>query len=105
MTFLHLEKGKSFGEIYKTDNEYLHWLETTDRFFKIDFDELKQLYPEVKESLDIPIFERKIDFGKYKGQTFNDIKEDIPYLQWLISIEKISNEEFKLLTSTSESLK
>ena len=98
-------KGKSFGEIYKTDNQYLHWLETTDRFFKIDFDELKQLYPEVKESLDIPIFERKIDFGKYKGQTFNDIKEDIPYLQWLISIEKISNEEFKLLTSTSESLK
>ena len=55
-------KGKSFGEIYKTDNQYLHWLETTDRFFKIDFDELKQLYPEVKESLDIPIFERKIDF-------------------------------------------
>ena len=98
-------KGKSFGEIYKTDNQYLHWLETTDRFFKIDFDELKQLYPEVKESLDIPIFERKIDFGKYKGQTFNDIKEDIPYLQWLIPIEKISNEEFKLLTSTSESLK
>lgn len=98
-------KGKSFGEIYKTDNQYLHWLETTDRFFKIDFDELKQLYPKVKESLDIPIFERKIDFGKYKGQTFNDIKEDVLYLQWLISIEKISNEEFKLLTSTSESLK
>lgn len=81
-------KGKSFGEIYKTDNQYLHWLETTDRFFKIDFDELKQLYPKVKESLDIPIFERKIDFGKYKGQTFNDIKEDVPYLQWLISIER-----------------
>lgn len=97
-------KGKSIGEIYKIDNQYLHWLETTDRFFKIDFDELKQLYPEVKEVLDISIFERKINFGKYKGQTFNDIKEDIPYLQWLVSIEKISNEEFNLLTSTSESL-
>lgn len=81
-------KGKSLGEIYKIDNKYLHWLETTDRFFKIDFEELKQLYPEVKESLDIPIFERKINFGKYKGQTFKDIKEDIPYLQWLVSIEK-----------------
>ena len=97
-------KGKSLGEIYKIDNKYLHWLETTDRFFKIDFEELKQLYPEVKESLDIPIFERKINFGKYKGQTFKDIKEDIPYLQWLVSIEKRSKDEFMLLTSTSELL-
>ena len=24
-------KGKSFGEIYKIDSQYLHWLETTDR--------------------------------------------------------------------------
>ena len=33
-------KGKSFSEIYKIDYQYLNWLETTDRFFKIDFEEL-----------------------------------------------------------------
>lgn len=40
-------KGKSFGEVYKIDPQYLCWLETTDRFFKIDFEELKRLFPEV----------------------------------------------------------
>ena len=40
-------KGKSFGEVYKIDNQYLYWLDTTDRFFKIDFEELKRLFPEV----------------------------------------------------------
>ena len=40
-------KGKSFGEVYKIDPQYLYWLETTDRFFKIDFEELKRLFPEV----------------------------------------------------------
>jgi hypothetical protein len=40
-------KGKSFGEVYKIDPQYLYWLETTDRLFKIDFEELKRLFPEV----------------------------------------------------------
>ena len=91
-------KGKSFGEIYKIDYQYLYWLETTDRFFKIDFKELKQLYPDIEERTNISIGDRNIDFGKYKGKTFNDIKNDVPYLEWLLSIGKISYEDFELLT-------
>ena len=41
-------KGKSFGDIYQKDSQYLRWLETTDRLFKIDFEELEQLYPNVE---------------------------------------------------------
>lgn len=92
-------KGKSFGEIYKIDNQYLYWLETTDRFFKIDFEELKQLYPDVEERTNIFIGDRSVDFGKYKGKTFNAIKNDVPYLEWLVSIGKISHEDFELLTT------
>ena len=33
-------KGKSLGDIYKMDYQYLYWLETTDRLFKIDFKSL-----------------------------------------------------------------
>ena len=92
-------KGKSFGDIYKMDYQYLYWLETKDRFFKIDFEELKRLYPNIEKTLDISISERIIDFGKYKGQTFNDIKDDVSYLEWLVSIGKISIEDFNLLTT------
>lgn len=92
-------KGKSFGEIYKIDNQYLHWLEKTDRFFRIDFEELKQLYPNIGKEISISIGDRIIDFGKYKGQKFNDIKEDTSYLKWLVSVNKISIEDFKLLTT------
>lgn len=28
-------------------------------------------------------------FGKYKGKKFNDIKDDLSYLEWLVSIDKI----------------
>lgn len=92
-------KGKTFGDIYQIDYQYLHWLETTDRLFRVDFEELKQLYPNIEKPLDISISDRKIDFGKYKGQRFNDIKDDTPYLEWLVSIGKISIEDFKLLTT------
>ena len=85
--------------IYKMDYQYLYWLETTDRLFKIDFKELKRLYPNVEKTLDISISERIIDFGKYKGQKFGDIKDDISYLEWLVSIGKISIEDFNLLTT------
>ena len=91
-------KGKSLGDIYKMDYQYLYWLETTDRLFKIDFKELKRLYPNVEKTLDISISERIIDFGKYKGQKFGDIKDDISYLEWLVSIGKISIEDFNLFT-------
>ena len=90
---------KSLGDIYKMDYQYLYWLETTDRLFKIDFKELKRLYPNVEKTLDISISERIIDFGKYKGQKFGDIKDDISYLEWLVSIGKISIEDFNLLTT------
>ena len=91
--------GKSLSDIYKIDYQYLYWLKKADRFFRIDFDELKRLYPDVEKSLDIPISERVIDFGKYKGKKFGDIKDDVFYLKWLISIDKISIEDFNLLTT------
>ena len=97
-------KGKSFGEIYKLDYQYLHWLETTDRFFKIDFEELRRLYPNVENSSVISITEKIIDFGKYKGKKFSDIINDTSYLEWLVSIEKLSIEEFRLLTTNKYNL-
>ena len=38
-------------------------------------------------------------FGKFKGKKFGDIKDDTAYLEWYVSIGKISIEEFKLLTT------
>ena len=43
--------GKCFLEIYKIDSQYLHWLETTDRLFRIDFDKLKELCPDAENSI------------------------------------------------------
>lgn len=37
--------------------------------------------------------------GNIKGQKFGDIKDDISYLEWLVSIGKISIEDFNLLTT------
>lgn len=91
-------KGKTIGDIYQIDNQYLHWLETTDRFFKIDFEELKCLHPNTEQFSDVSIWNKTINFGKYKGQKYNDIKDDIPYLEWLVSIDKITIEDFKLIT-------
>jgi len=91
--------GKTFGDVYKADSQYLHWLVSTDRLFKIDFEELKQLYPEVENNLPKSILDKVIEFGKYKGQKFDDIKDDIPYLEWLVSIGKISAEDLKQLTA------
>ena len=94
-------KGKSLSDIYKVDSQYLYWLETTDRFFKIDFEELKKRFPDVENTSCISsISEKKINFGKYKGKTFFEIKNDIPYLEWLLSIGKISKEDFNILTTT-----
>ena len=92
-------KGKSLGDIYTTDYQYLYWLETTDRFFKIDFEELEQLYPNIGKPSDISISERIIGFGKYKGKKFSEIKDDISYLEWLASIGKTSNHDFNSLTA------
>lgn len=90
-------KGKSFGEIYEIDSQYLLWLETKDRFFKIDFEELKRLYPDVEKMSDVLISDKIINFGKYKGKKYKDIKDDIQYLEWLVSIGKLSVEDMKLL--------
>ena len=91
-------KGKTIGDIYQIDYQYLHWLETTDRFFKIDFEELKRLHPNTEQFSNISILDKTINFGKYKGQKYNDIKDDIPYLEWLVSIDKITIEDFGLIT-------
>ena len=49
-----------------------------------------------------PIEQRKIDFGKYKGLTYRDIKEDRTYLEWLVSINKLSREDLdNLLTEVN----
>lgn len=92
-------KGKSFGEVYVIDSQYLHWLEKTDRLFRIDFNELKQLFPDTEKPRDKYIGERIITFGKYKGLKFNDIKNNISYLEWLVSINIISIEDFNSLTT------
>lgn len=92
-------KGKSLLEVYKVDYQYLYWLANSDRLYKIDFEELKQLCPDVEQSISGSIGERIINFGKYKGKRFEDIKKDTQYLEWLVSIEKISIEDYKLLTS------
>ena len=92
-------KVKALMYIYKIDYQYLYWLTTTDRFFKIDFEELKKSYPDIEKHLEMSISDRIIDFGKYKGQKFSDIKDDVSYLEWLVSIEKISKEDFNLLTT------
>ena len=92
-------KGKTFGEIFKIDSQYLHWLESTDRLFRIDFDELNSLYPNNKMKASTSILEKIIDFGKYKGKKYKDIKEDISYLNWMVSIKKLTEEDFKLIIS------
>lgn len=92
-------KGKSLSDVYNMDCQYLYWLEATDRFFKVDFEELKRLHPNAEKTLDISISEKIINFGKYKGKQFCEFKDDIPYLEWLVSIEKISIEDFKILTT------
>ena len=91
-------KGKSFGEVYRIDIQYLHWLEASDRLFRIDFEELKQLYPNAEIQEEKPISDKVLDFGKYKGKTLNEIKHDTFYLEWMVSIGKLSNEELKALT-------
>lgn len=91
-------KGKTIGDVYKIDNKYLYWLETTDRFLKIDFEELKRIYPNVEQDSDLSISERTIEFGKYKGKKYKDIKDDIPYLKWLVSRDIITSDDFKLIT-------
>ena len=54
----------------------------------------------MSKKLWIYLFQKRIiDFGKYKGQKFGDIKDDISYLEWLVSIGKISIEDFNLLTT------
>lgn len=89
-------KGKTYGEIYKIDSQYLHWLERSDRTFKVDFESLEELYPDVEKDV-THIGDKIIDFGKYKGKRFNDIKEDTAYIEWLVSINKISIAEFEML--------
>ena len=61
--------------------------------------ELIQLYPNVESPSNVPISEKIIDFGKYKGKKFGDIKDDSSYLEWFVSIGKLSIEEFILLTT------
>ena len=67
--------------------------------FKIDFDTLERLYPDVDKDVGVCIGNKIIDFGKYKGKSYNEIKEDVAYLEWLVSIKKISIEELKVLTT------
>lgn len=51
-------KGKSLSDVYNMDCQYLYWLEATDRFFKVDFEELKRLHPNAEKTLDISISEK-----------------------------------------------
>lgn len=91
--------GKSLGEIYEIDAQYLLWLVKKNKSFRVDFSELKNLYPNVK--IQVPsstIMDRIINFGKFKGKKYSEIKNETNYLKWLVSINKLSSEEFSLLT-------
>ena len=88
-------KGNTFGEIYEKDPQYLYWLESTDKLLKIDFEGLNLLYP----NNSISILERIIDFGKYKGKKYKEIKDDTSYLNWMVSIERLTKEEMNLIIS------
>lgn len=90
-------KGKSIGEVYKEDSQYLSWLTSQDIYYKIDFEELERLYPKYEEKTETAIMEKEINFGKYKGKKYGDIKGDVGYLEWLLSINKLTEEEFNLL--------
>ena len=62
-------KGKSLGDIYTTDYQYLYWLETTDRFFKIDFEELEQLYPNIGSPRIYPFPKELLALENIKGKS------------------------------------
>jgi len=81
-------KGKTIAEIYKIDCQYLHWLETTDRFFKVDFEELKHLYPDIERYSDVSILDKTIDFGKYKGKNIVTLKTIFLILNGLFQLTK-----------------
>lgn len=81
-------KGKTIAEIYKIDCQYLHWLETIDRFFKVDFEELKHLYPDIERYSDVSILDKTIDFGKYKGKNIVTLKTIFLILNGLFQLTK-----------------
>ena len=81
-------KGKTLADIYKIDCQYLHWLETTDRFFKVDFEELKRLYPDIERYSDVSILDKTIDFGKYKGKNIVILKTIFLILNGLFQLTK-----------------
>ncbi len=69
-------------------------------YSKLTLRELEQLYPNVKKKFtDISIRERVVDFRKIQRKSYNDIKNDISYLEWLVTIKKLSIEDFKSLTT------
>ena len=52
-------KGKTFGDIYKIDYQYLHWLEKTDRLFKVNFEELKTIISRCRKIRKIYLLQTK----------------------------------------------
>ena len=75
--------GKCFVEIYKIDSQYLHWLETTDRLFRIDFDKLKELCPDAENSINKSVGENNklIDLQQVQA----NIPKSIKVRQFMVS--------------------
>lgn len=90
-------KGKSIADIYNEDPRYIFWLMESDPYYKIDVATLMGINPkekDAKEKFDKEIerifpkvkIEDRITFGKYKGQTYEEVfKKDPQYINWFLS--------------------
>lgn len=89
-------KDSTFAEVYKKDAQYIYYLMETDPYFRVDIlgiigalpkdkdeaakmleDEYYRVFPKITE-------ETVLTFGKYRGKSLKEIKEQDPgYLNWL----------------------
>ena len=89
-------KNSTFAEVYKKDAQYIYYLMETDPYFRVDIlgiigalpkdkdeaakmleDEYYRVFPKITE-------ETVLTFGKYRGKSLKEIKEQDPgYLNWL----------------------
>ena len=89
-------KDSTFAEVYKKDAQYIYYLMETDPYFRVDIlgiigalpkdkdeaakmleDEYYRVFPKITE-------ETVLTFGKYRGKSLKEIKEQDPgELNWL----------------------
>lgn len=89
-------KGKSIGEIYAIDPQYIYWLMAQDHYFKVDFHallDIPQDTPNIEAIIEAEIdrafpkatVDNVISFGKYRGKTYREIYSmDPEYIAWFL---------------------